>query len=298
MCGIFGYVGKGISTEILLDGIRRLEYRGYDSWGMSVNTGVSCQNAIITYKSPGRIPSTMPESLENMKITSGITHTRWATHGAPNEVNAHPHSDCTGKISIVHNGIIENYKTLHHKLRELGHVFKSETDSEVIAHLVEQFMIEGLDLRAAFLETLKSLEGTYGIALLSSDHPETILIARKSSPLVIGQGDGFNLVASDPSAIISHTRYVVYLDDNECAQLYGDRFETFRLDDSVTIKDVEKITFDLKAVELGGYTHYMEKEIHEQSQTLQDTMRGRISLGEGSIKLGGIDEILLLKPKE
>ncbi len=295
MCGIFGFVGKGFSPDVLVEGIRRLEYRGYDSWGIAVN-GNGNGTKLFIHKAAGRIPASLPEDIPDNGV-SGIAHTRWATHGAPSTENAHPHTDCSGKLAIIHNGIIENYKSLRQKLRKLGHTFKTETDSEVIVHLVEQFKNEGLDLRLAFIEALKSMEGAYGLALISGDQPESILIGKMGSPIVIGQGDGFNLLASDPSAIIPHTRYVVYLDDGECAELNADRFESFKLDESITVKEVEKLTFNLKEVEKGGYHHFMEKEIHEQPQSIQDSMRGRIYRREGSIKLGGIDETILLKTK-
>ncbi|HDY90498.1 MAG TPA: glutamine--fructose-6-phosphate transaminase (isomerizing) [bacterium] len=296
MCGIFGYVGKGFSPDVLVDGIRRLEYRGYDSWGIAVNSNGNSTNKLYIHKSAGRIPKDITEEFPDSGI-SGIAHTRWATHGAPSTKNAHPHTDCTGKLAVIHNGIIENYKSLRQKLQKLGHTFTTETDSEVIVHLVEQFIKEGLDLRLAFIEALKSMEGAYGLALLSSDRPESILIGRMGSPIVIGKGDGFNILASDPSAIIPHTRYVVYLDDGDCAQLNADGFESFKLDESITVKEAEKLMFDLREVEKGGYNHFMEKEIHEQPQSIQDSMRGRIRQSEGTIKLGGIDEELLQKIK-
>lgn len=293
MCGIFGFVGKGFSPAILVDGIRRLEYRGYDSWGIAAG----CGGSLRVYKSEGRITGVLPECFSTETFECGISHTRWATHGAPSEVNAHPHVDCTGSFALVHNGIIENYKPLKQKLQKLGHTFLSETDTEVVVHMVEQLVKEGLDVRLAFLEALKSVQGTYGIALISKHMPGEILLGKRGSPLVIGQGEGFTLVASDPSAIIPHTRSVVYLDDNECAVLRSDGLESFRLDETPTVKSVEKLTFDLAAVELGGYRHFMEKEIHEQPQTILDAMRGRIRQNEGSIQLGGIDESLLLKAK-
>jgi glutamine---fructose-6-phosphate transaminase (isomerizing) len=293
MCGIFGYVSGKYSSDILVNGIRRLEYRGYDSWGVAANAG----NRLHMFKAAGKIEGDLPDDFPDHGITSGIAHTRWATHGAPTVANAHPHFDGSGKLAIVHNGIIENYRTLKQKLEKYGHTFKSETDSEVVAHLVEHFMNEGLSLRLSFLEALTSLEGAYGIALISDDAPGTILAGRMGSPLVIGQGDGFNLIASDPSAIIPHTRYVVYLDDGECAEINENGFESFNLDESVTEKEVQKIAYDLKSVELGGYNHFMEKEIHEQPQTIKDAMRGRIYQREGSIKLGEIDESLLKKTK-
>ena len=293
MCGIFGYVGKDFSPDLLVDGIRRLEYRGYDSWGVAAG----CGKNLRLHKAEGRITGILPEYFSTERFECGIAHTRWATHGAPTTANAHPHTDCSGSFALVHNGIIENYKPLKQKLLKMGHTFRSETDTEVAVHLIEQLVTDGLDLRLAFLETLKSVEGTYGIALIAKDKPGEILLGKRGSPLVIGHGEGFNLVASDPSAIIPHTRYVVYLDDNECALLKDDCFESFRLDETPTVKAVEKLTFDLKAVELGGYSHFMEKEIHEQPQTIHDAMRGRIRQNEGTIHLGGIDESLLLKAK-
>ncbi len=293
MCGIFGYVGRGLTPGLLLDGIRRLEYRGYDSWGIAL----AGEPGIHVEKSGGRIPRGTSEALEGNGFLAGIAHTRWATHGAPTAENAHPHEDCGHTIALAHNGIIENHKALRARLTSLGHTFQSETDTESVVHLIEQFISEGLDLRTAFLAALRSVEGTYGIALVSSTHPGEILLARRGSPLVIGQGDGFLVAASDPSAIISHTRSVVYLDDNECAVLRSDGFESFRLDETPTVKAVEKLTFDLASVELGGYAHFMEKEIHEQPQTILDAMRGRISRAEGTIHLGGIDDSLLLRAK-
>jgi glucosamine--fructose-6-phosphate aminotransferase (isomerizing) len=293
MCGIFGYVGKGFSPDLLMDGIRRLEYRGYDSWGIAL----SGADGLRISKAEGRIPSAFPKDFSCDGFTAGIAHTRWATHGAPSTENAHPHSDCRGTLALAHNGIIENYKVLKQKLRLLGHTFRSETDTEVVVHLIEQLVRDGLELRVAFLEALKSIEGTYGIALIAASSPGEILLGRRGSPLVIGQGEGFHLAASDPSAIIPHTRSVVYLDDNECAILRADGFESFSLDETPTVKEIERLTFDLASVELGGYCHFMEKEIHEQPQTILDAMRGRIRQTEGTIHLGGIDDSLLLKAK-
>jgi len=295
MCGIFGYIGRGFTPDVLLEGIRRLEYRGYDSWGIAVN-GENGDSGLFIHKAAGRIPQSLPVGIPDYG-TSGMAHTRWATHGVPNAENAHPHTDCTGKLAIIHNGIIENYKALRQKLSGLGHTFRAETDSEVIVHLVEQFRKEGLELRLAFIEALKSMEGTYGVALMSSSHPGSILVGRMGSPIVLGQGDGFNLVASDPAAIIPHTRYVMYPDDGECAELTADHIESFKLDETITVKEVERLTIDLKEIEKGGYKHFMEKEIHEQPSSVQDTMRGRINRREGSIKLGGFDEGMLLKAR-
>ena len=293
MCGIFGYVGEGFSPQLLLDGIRKLEYRGYDSWGMALAN----KSDIHLYKAEGRIAENLPDSIPADGYRFGITHTRWATHGAPTEINAHPHIDCTGRLALVHNGIIENYKALRLKLESLGHRFRSETDTETAVHLVEQFMQDGLDVKMAFLETLKSIEGTYGMALVAVDEPGKIFLGRMSSPLVIGRGDGFTIAASDPSAIVPYTRSVVYLEDGECAVISAEGVESFKLDETPVVKEVEQLTFDLKAIELGGYQHFMQKEIHEQPQTILDAMRGRLRPSEGTVKLGGIDEALLLKAR-
>jgi len=293
MCGIFGYAGKEFSPELLVDGIRRLEYRGYDSWGVALQRS----DDLYIHRESGRIPGTIPESIPIDGFIGGIAHTRWATHGAPTEKNAHPHTDCTGKLAIVHNGIIENYSLLRQKLEKLGHTFSSETDSEVFAHLVEEFTKDGLNIRLAFLEALKSIEGTYGLALVSSKAPGKIFLSRMSSPLVIGRGEGFTVIASDASAIVPFTRSVVYLDDGECAEVSGSDFESFRLDETPTVKVVEKLTFDLKAIELSGYSHFMEKEIFEQPRTIMDAMRGRLVQSEGTTRLGGMDLNELLGAK-
>ncbi|MFA6472709.1 MAG: glutamine--fructose-6-phosphate transaminase (isomerizing), partial [Candidatus Latescibacterota bacterium] len=293
MCGIFGYVGKGITPGLLIDGIRRLDYRGYDSWGIALEG----EGELYFHKEDGRISEAFLEDFPKNNFKSGIAHTRWATHGGPTAENAHPHFDCSFSLALVHNGIIENYKSLKQKLQARGHTFRSETDTEVVVHLIEELRNDGIDLRVAFLEALKSIEGTYGIALISRDNPGEILLGKRGSPMVIGRGVDFNIVASDASAIIPYTRSVIYLDDNECAVLREDGIECFRLDETPTIKEVEQITFDLKSVELGGFTHFMEKEIHEQPQTVLDAMRGRIRQNEGTICLGGIDESLLLKAK-
>ena len=289
MCGIFGFTGHGFTPDFLIEGIRRLEYRGYDSWGIAYNDA----ERVFVHRAVGRIAEALPGDIPGTCFHAGIAHTRWATHGAPGEANAHPHSDRSKSIAIVHNGIIENYKPLREKLQDLGHTFTSETDSEVIVHLIARFMREGLELRNAFLEALKSLEGTYGIACISRAMPDAIFVARMGSPLVIGRGDGFTVAASDAAAIIPHTREVVYLEDGECALLSGGGFTCFRLDETPVVREAEHLTFDLASVELGGYRHFMEKEIHEQPQTVLDAMRGRIDRRTGSSKLGGIDDSLL-----
>ncbi|MBN1293357.1 MAG: glutamine--fructose-6-phosphate transaminase (isomerizing) [Candidatus Latescibacteria bacterium] len=293
MCGIFCFTGRNFSPNLLMDGIRRLEYRGYDSWGIAM----ARNDHIYIHRTLNRIGSSSLPDFPAEKYKAGISHTRWATHGVPSIENAHPHSNSSKSLAIVHNGIIENYKPLREKLQKMGYMFSSETDSEVLVHLIDYFINDGLELRLAFLEALKSIEGTYGIALIAQDMPGTIFLGRKGSPLVIGKGEGFTVAASDASAIIPHTRSVVYLDDGECAQLTCEGFESYRLDETPTVKEVEKLTFDLAAIELGGYRHFMEKEIHEQPQTICDAMRGRIDKGTGSIRLGGIDDALLKNAK-
>lgn len=275
----------------LVDGIRRLEYRGYDSWGMALASA----GGLHIHRATGRIAQTAPDSTPQDGFSAGIAHTRWATHGEPSVTNAHPHCDETERVAIVHNGIIENYKLLRERLKSLGHTFRSETDSVVIAHLVAQFVDDGMDLHTAFLEALKNIEGTYGVALVSTLSPGEIMIGRKGSPLVIGQGDGFTVAASDSSAIVPFTRSVMYMEDGECASLKAGGVETYRLDDTPIVKEVEKLTIDMASVELGGYRHFMEKEIHEQPQTVQDAMRGRINLRTGSVRLGGIEDSVLTR---
>ncbi len=293
MCGIFGYTGRDFTPDFLIEGIRRLEYRGYDSWGIAF-----CgSERIFVHRAVGRIAAALPDTIPDTRFHAGIAHTRWATHGAPSVKNAHPHTDESQSIAIVHNGIIENYKPLKEKLQGLGHIFTSDTDSEVIVHLIARFMRDGLELRTAFLDALKSLEGTYGIACISNAIPDTILAAKMGSPLIIGKGDGFTVVASDASAIIPHTREVTYLDDGEYAILSGDGYACFSLDETPVDRKAEHLTFDLANVEMGGYRHFMEKEIHEQPQTVLDAMRGRIDKSTGSSKLGGIEDSLLQQVK-
>ncbi|MCE5252525.1 glutamine--fructose-6-phosphate transaminase (isomerizing) [bacterium] len=293
MCGIFAYVGHGFTVELLVEGIRRLEYRGYDSWGIALGA----EDSIHIHREIGKITEIRPEHVPDIPWRGGIAHTRWATHGVPSEVNAHPHSDEAGLHALVHNGIVENYLPLKETLRKKGRQFVSETDSEVIVHLVAQLRAEGLELRQAFLEALARIEGTYGIALISREAPGTVFLARNGSPLVIGRGDGFMVAASDAAAIVPYTRDVMYLDDGDCAVLEAESFETFRLDETPTVKAVERLTIDIASIESGGYLHFMEKEIHEQPRTIVDAMRGRIDLSRGSVKLGGIDESILARAK-
>ncbi|MEO5568921.1 MAG: glutamine--fructose-6-phosphate transaminase (isomerizing) [Gemmatimonadaceae bacterium] len=286
MCGIVGYVGSKTATPLLLDGLKRLEYRGYDSAGIATMNG----SGLETRKAKGKI--SMLEGVMNGNPahgTIGIAHTRWATHGQPNECNAHPHTDCKGKIAVVHNGIIENYGALRTLLKQQGHVFKSETDSEVLAHLIETALGDGQLLEDAVIDALNLVEGTYGIAVLSSNDPDKIVCARKGSPLLIGVGENEYFVASDAAAILAHTRQVVYLDDGEMGVITREGYHVLDLQAREINKGVNQIEWDLEQIEKGGFEHFMLKEIFEQPQTITNTMRGRLVLEEGFSKLGGLN---------
>src|SRR5688572_12797090 len=291
MCGIVGYIGDRGATPLLLDGLKRLEYRGYDSAGVAILNG----HGVETRKAAGKI-SRLEAALAAAPITGnlGIAHTRWATHGAPNECNAHPHIDCKRNIAVVHNGIIENSTTLKAQLVERGHKFVSETDTEVLAHLIEE-AFDG-DLEGAVIEALWQVEGTYGIAVVSSEDPDKIVAARKGSPLLVGLGDGEYYIASDASAILAQTREVVYLDDGDLAVLTRDGYRVIDLRAKELDRKVHKIDWDLHQIERGGYAHFMLKEIFEQPATIENAMRGRLLDDEGTSKLGGLnmtDEELL-----
>jgi glutamine---fructose-6-phosphate transaminase (isomerizing) len=284
MCGIVGYVGPREATGLLIEGLKRLEYRGYDSAGVSITNG----GGLETRKAAGKI-SKLEAVMNGSPIhgTTGIAHTRWATHGPPTECNAHPHHDCTNTIAVVHNGIIENASTLKAQLEARGHTFRSETDTEVLAHLIEAEYED--DLEGAVADALRQVEGTYGIAVVSSRDPDKIVAARKGSPLLLGVGEGEYYVASDASAILQHTRQVVYLDDGEVAVLSRNGYQVVDLRERQLQKPVTKIDWDLEQIEKGGFPHFMLKEIFEQPQTIENTMRGRLLLEEGDAKLGGID---------
>ncbi|NUO07373.1 MAG: glutamine--fructose-6-phosphate transaminase (isomerizing) [Candidatus Brocadia sp.] len=283
MCGIVGYIGHHEAVNVLLDGIKRLEYRGYDSSGIAfVENGLlRCEKAV------GKI-SELEKKLDgnNFSAHIGIVHTRWATHGAPTMENAHPHVDCNNGIAVVHNGIIENYDYLKAKLKREGHIFKSETDTEVLAHLIEKYFQNNLEM--AVIEALKEVEGTYGIAVISPKDPQKIVAARRGSPLVIGIGNREYFITSDVSASLEHTRDVVYLDDNEVAILTMNHYETKTMQNTPTYKKVEEVLWNIDMIEKGGYEHFMLKEIHEQPQALRNVMRGRVEGDRGLVKLGGL----------
>ncbi|HJQ09690.1 MAG TPA: glutamine--fructose-6-phosphate transaminase (isomerizing) [Gemmatimonadaceae bacterium] len=291
MCGIIGYIGNRSATGLLVEGLKRMEYRGYDSAGVAVMNG----NGVETRKAAGKI-SQLERALSASPVhgETGIGHTRWATHGVPNECNAHPHTDCKGHIAVVHNGIIENSGTLKQGLQARGHKFASETDTEVIAHLVEE-AFDG-NLEDAVIEALWQIEGTYGIAVVSSEDPDKIVAARKGSPLLIGLGNGEYYVASDVSAILAHTREVVYLDDGDVAILTREGYTVLNQRAQELERRVSKIDWDLDQIERGGFDHFMLKEIFEQPATVENCMRGRLLPDQGTSKLGGLnmtDEELL-----
>lgn len=289
MCGIVGYIGSRSVAPILLEGLKRLEYRGYDSAGISTITG----NKLLIQKRSGKIGE-LERQLMNRDIagTLGIGHTRWATHGEPNSENAHPHDDCSGKIALIHNGIIENFAVLKRDLQAKGHQFKTQTDTESLVHLIEEFYKDVGLLEKAVREALLLIEGTYGIAVICSDEPDVLIAARKGSPIVLGIGEKEYFVASDVAAIAAHTCNVTYLDDNEMAILHRDNLIIKTIDDLPVEKRVEKIAFALDKIEKGGYPHFMLKEIMEQPQTIFDAMRGRLLEEEGTAKLGGIQHEL------
>lgn len=287
MCGIVGYIGKKEASHILLEGLKRLEYRGYDSSGIAVVDGTNSH--II--KSAGKV-ACLEDKINGGKIlgTVGIAHTRWATHGKPNDINSHPHQDCSGDISIVHNGIIENYKELKSVLLKKGHKFISETDSEIVAHLVEEFGKE-MSFEDSVLESLKKIKGTYGLAIIKKDEPDKIIIARSGSPLVLGIGKGEYIIASDVSAIIGHTRQVIYLEDGEMAVINRDGYEIKTIENQSKSKEIINLDWSIEKAEKQGFPHFMLKEIFEQPRVVEDAMRGRIIVKEGMAKLGGLQAV-------
>jgi glutamine---fructose-6-phosphate transaminase (isomerizing) len=284
MCGIVGYVGPRAAAPLVLEALYRLEYRGYDSAGIAAVNG----HTLTVEKSAGRIAVLHQRLNGNLPAgTTALAHTRWATHGAPNDVNAHPHTDCASGIAIVHNGIIENADVLRKRLAERGHTFRSETDTEVLAHLIED-VYDG-SLADAVMAVLPSLEGTYGMAVVSAREPGTLVAARMGSPLLIGVGDGENFVASDAAAVVEHTRSVVYLDEGEVAVLHPDDYHIFNRQTLRIEKHVRTIDWDLGAVERGGYAHFMLKEIMEQPESIRNTVRGHLLEDEGTARFGGLN---------
>ncbi|HLB10356.1 MAG TPA: glutamine--fructose-6-phosphate transaminase (isomerizing) [Gemmatimonadaceae bacterium] len=284
MCGIVGYVGPRSATPLLLEGLKRLEYRGYDSAGIAIMNG----KGLETRKAPGKIAELESLVLATPIVgTLGIAHTRWATHGAPNFINSHPQMSCDEKIGVVHNGIIENGSALRQALEDLGHTFRSDTDTEVLAHLIEE-VYEG-NLEQAVIAALSKVEGTYGIAVVCSDDRDKIVAARKGSPLLVGLGEGEYFVASDVSAILAHTRQVIYLDDGDLAVLDRNGYQIIDMNALPLERAVASIDWDLDMIERGGFAHFMLKEIFEQPDTVKNTMRGRLLNETGTAKLGGLN---------
>ncbi|MBM4017479.1 MAG: glutamine--fructose-6-phosphate transaminase (isomerizing) [Planctomycetes bacterium] len=288
MCGIVGYIGQKQAYPILLEGLKRLEYRGYDSAGVALQQDHEGRLAVI--KAKGRIADLEAMTAgRDLSGTLGIAHTRWATHGAPNDVNAHPHADMSGKLAVVHNGIIENWSALRQLLEQEGVKFRSETDTEVLAHLFAR-AYKG-DLEKAVQEGLREVRGAYGIAVIHADRPDVLVAARNGSPLIIGVGEGEYIVASDASAIIEHTTNVIYLEDREMATLRRDGLRTSTVDAIPTHKEVQQVEWSLEQIEKKCYPHFMLKEIMEQAESLSDSMRGRLDAETGEVVLGGVRDV-------
>lgn len=284
MCGIVGYIGQNEALPILVGGLKKLEYRGYDSSGVALIE----DGNIETVRASGKIAA-LEDKLKTKPLHGhvGIAHTRWATHGAPTEQNAHPHQSFDGKISIVHNGIIENYAILKKKLQAEGVEFKSETDTEVVAHLIARYY-KG-NLKEAVLKAISKIEGTFGLAVICRDEPGTMIGARRGSPLILGIGQNEFYLASDVSAIIMHTQKVVYLDDNDIVEIKEDGYNLLNTHSQPVQHEVQDVEFDADAIAKGGFAHFMLKEIFEQPEVLRNTMRGRLLYAEGNAKLAGLD---------
>ena len=276
MCGIVGYIGKNQASPILLDGLAKLEYRGYDSAGIAVFNNGKIEFA----KSKGRLQvlSDKIHGGDDVKGTMGIGHTRWATHGEPSDTNAHPHLSSSGRFAVVHNGIIENYMSLKKKLQDKGFEFISETDTEVVAHLFEYYY-KG-DIMDTVIKVINRVEGSYALGVLCSDYPDEFVAVRKASPMIVGLGDGENFIASDVAAILKHTRDIYYLEDNEIVVLKADGVKIYNTDKEEIQKEVSRVTWDIDAAEKGGYEHFMMKEIEEQPTALRNTISPRIQNGK------------------
>ena len=291
MCGIVGYFGNKDSVPILINGLKRLEYRGYDSAGLAVIG----DDQLHLLKKAGKV-SVLESEVDDHVFngTVGIAHTRWATHGEPNDINAHPHTDQDGKIALIHNGIIENYNVLKQVLEKEGVKFQSETDSEVLVQLISKiYYTDGLSFPEAVQAALQEVVGAYGIVAICKDEPEIMVAARYGSPLVLGVGEGEYFVASDASPIIEHTRSVIYLDEGEMVVLKNDGYIISQIKDKkVVYKDISIIEHDLEAIEKGNFPHFMLKEIHDQVDSITDTMRGRLQVDKGYAFLGGLSDYM------
>ena len=288
MCGIVGYIGKRNATPIIIEGIKRLEYRGYDSSGIAI---LNDENELKIFKEAGKIVE-LERALPSPKKTFGnvgIAHTRWATHGKANKINAHPHTDCEGNIAIVHNGIIENYTNLRKKLESQGHKFLSDTDTEVLVHLIEHFTKKDEDFTLAVQSALKLVEGTYGIAVINKNNPGKIVAARKGSPLILGIGDDEYFITSDVTAIIIHTKKVIYLEDDEVVTLDHDGYQITNLQNENIEADISIVDWDVSSIDKGDYKHFMLKEIFEQPSSIYNAFRGRLYNSLSTVKLGGLN---------
>ena len=304
MCGIIGYVGKKSASPILLEGLRRLEYRGYDSAGVAVLD----QLGLVVRKKLGKIDEGIARLLRNEPAAGmiGIAHTRWATHGVPSDKNSHPHLDASGKIAVVHNGVIENYDTLKQKLLKTGHRFKSDTDTEILAHLIGDYYgkprrkagsnrmgnrepEDGNELTQAVCDALREVIGTYGLAVICTDFPKTIVGARRGSPLIIGIGKDENFITSDANAIVAHTKKVVYLNDYDVATVTGERFDVLNLGTDTANVQISNLEFSQEDAARGRHAHFMLKEIYEQPQTVLNALRGRLDFEGATAKFGGLN---------
>ena len=287
MCGIVCYIGEQPALPILLEGLRRLEYRGYDSAGLAIVGNGSTHH----HRAIGKIRE-LEEQLDGRELegTAGIAHTRWATHGKPSVENAHPQVDCSSKLFVAHNGIVENYSELKAELLSRGHQFRSETDTEVIAHLLEEYY-EG-DLQEALIRALEKLRGAFGLGILSADRPDTIVAFRRGSPIVLGVGAKSFFAASDLSALVNYTRDVVYLHDDDVATLSPDGYKVANINKPTIFRKEEIVDWDVLAAEQGGFPHFMLKEIYEQPEVIRNAMRGRVLETEGTARLGGLDPVV------
>lgn len=287
MCGIVGYIGNKNAVSVGLDGLKRLEYRGYDSAGL---TALTKQGRLFYNKLAGRVAD-LENKIKPQKgnFNLAILHTRWATHGKPITKNAHPHCDCKKEIFVVHNGIIENYKPLRENLEKEGHKFRSDTDTEILAHLIEKF--SSYKLEEAVRQALKLVKGTYGIAVISKNEPQKIVVAKNSSPLLVGIGEKEYIVASDAAAIVNYTKEVTYLKDREIGVITSQEFRILTLDNQPVKKEITELEWDLEKTQKEGYKHFMLKEIFEQPNAVKDAIRGRLIRKEGLAKLGGLDDV-------
>ncbi len=288
MCGIVGYIGEKNCVPILINGLKRLEYRGYDSAGL----GLIFNHESQVIKNKGKV-ALLEKKIESLNLSAvlGIGHTRWATHGVPNEINAHPHFNESKNLFVIHNGIIENYQTLKTGLQKFGYKFITDTDSEVIPHLIDSFLVKGHSLFRSVQLALSEVEGTYGLVVIYKNEPDKMIAARKGSPLILGIGENENFVASDVSAILAHTKQIVYLEDGEVVEIFKDHFVAKTVFDKEIDKEVHEITMTLDEIDKGGYAHFMLKEIMEQPESIYNSMRGRLLPDKGTSKLGGLETV-------